>query len=264
MRHLLNTLYVTTQGAYLAREGETVDVRVEHETKLRVPIHTLGSIVCFGVIAASPPLMELCAERGVLLAFLTEHGRFMARVQGPVHGNVLLRREQYRRADGEASSAALAARMVLGKVANCRRVLLRAVSDHPGAAGATDLIEAAARLERQQQLLRQDQPLDTVRGLEGEAARHYFAVFDHLVTAQKEDFFFRERTRRPPLDNLNALLSFLYTLLAHDVEAACETVGLDPAAGFLHRDRPGRPGLALDLMEELRPFVADRLVLSLI
>ena len=264
MRHLLNTLYVTTQGAYLAREGETVDVRVEHETKLRVPIHTLGSIVCFGVVSASPPLMELCGERGVLLSFLSEQGRFLARVQGPAHGNVLLRREQYRRADDAGDSATLAAALVLGKVANCRRVLLRATSDRPDSLGATNLIEAAARLERQQQLLRQVQPLDTVRGIEGEAAHHYFAVFDHLLTAQKETFFFHGRSRRPPLDHVNALLSFLYTLLAHDVETACETVGLDPDVGFLHRDRPGRPGLALDLMEELRPVVADRLVLSLI
>jgi CRISPR-associated protein Cas1 len=264
MKHLLNTLFVTTQNAYLAREGETVAVCVEHETKLRVPIHTLGGIICFGQVSCSPPLMELCAERNVLISFLSLYGRFLARVQGAVSGNVLLRREQYRRADDETGSAAMAAKMVIGKVANCRRVLLRALNDHPESSGSQELEQAEKRLERQLEILRQPAPLDFVRGLEGEAAKHYFEVFDHLITAQKEDFFFRERSRRPPLDTINALLSFLYTLLAHDVEAALESVGLDPDVGFLHRDRPGRPGLALDMMEELRPVFADRLVLSLV
>lgn len=265
MKHLLNTLYVTTQGAYLAREGETVLVRVEGETKLQVPIHTLGSIVCFGQVSVSPPLMGLCAERGVAVSFLSEHGRFLARIQGPVSGNVLLRREQYRRADDPAeASSEIARTMVLAKIANCRTVLQRAARDRPGDESAGALLEAAERLAQHMKELEGPVPLDTVRGKEGEAARRYFGVFDHLITAQKEDFAFRERSRRPPLDNVNALLSFLYTLLVHDVAAALEGVGLDPAVGFLHRDRPGRPGLALDLMEELRPYLADRLALSLI
>ena len=264
MRHLLNTLYVTTQGAYLSREGETVLVRVEHENKLRVPIHTLGGIVCFGQVSCSPPLMGLCGERNVAISFLTEHGKFFARVQGPVSGNVLLRREQYRRADSEVVSARIAQSVVVAKIANCRTVLLRGIRDHAENTQVPALKAATVRLARLLDDLRQPAPLDTVRGLEGDAARTYFDVFDHLVTAQKEDFFFHERSRRPPLDNLNALLSFFYTLIVHDVRAALETVGLDPAVGYLHRDRPGRPSLALDLMEEFRPVLADRLALSLI
>jgi CRISPR-associated protein Cas1 len=255
---MLNTLFVTTEGAYLSREGETVLVRVEKETKLRVPIHTLGGIVCFGHVMCSPPLMGLCAENNVALSFLTEHGRFIARVQGPVSGNVLLRREQYRRADAPESSADIARALVAAKVANCRTVLLRAARERGDGPGRDALSNAAQRLARALDNLRDVALLDGVRGCEGDAARIYFDVFDHLITAHKEEFFFRERSRRPPLDNANALLSFLYTLLAHDVAAALEGVGLDPAVGFLHR------GLALDLMEEFRPFLADRLALSLI
>ncbi len=264
MKHLLNTLYVTTQGAYLCRDGETVSVRVEQETKLRVPIHTLGGIVCFGQVSCSPPLMELCGERDVHVSFLSENGRFMARVQGPVSGNVLLRREQYRRADDPKASADIARAIVTAKIANSRIVLLRALRDHPDNPHAADLQSAADRLLLVPGRLREGTPLDEIRGCEGDASRVYFEVFDHLVTAQKEDFFFHERSRRPPLDNLNALLSFLYTILSHDAESALVGVGLDPQVGFLHRDRPGRPGLALDLMEEFRPFLADRLALSLV
>lgn len=263
MRQLLNTLFVTTQGAYLAREGETVLVRADGEKKLQVPIHTLGGIVCFGQVSCSPPLMGLCAERQVSISFLTENGKFLARVQGPVSGNVLLRREQYRRADNEQQSASLAQAFVLAKVANSRIVLQRSVRDHSGNAAA-ETASAAAALSQALAQLRQPQPLDAIRGREGDAARTYFQVFGNLITAQQESFFFHERSRRPPLDNVNALLSFLYTLLAHDAASALETVGLDPAVGFLHRDRPGRPGLALDLMEEFRAFLADRLTLSLI
>jgi CRISPR-associated protein Cas1 len=264
MRHLLNTLYVTTQGAYLCREGETVLVRVDHEAKLRLPIHTLGGIVCFGQVSCSPPLMALCGERNVAISFLSEGGKFYARVQGPVSGNVLLRREQYRRADSESTSAEIARMIVVAKVANCRTVLQRGMRDHAENPQVRALQTAAVRLGRLLDDLRQPLTLETIRGLEGDAARTYFDVFDHLITAQKEDFFFRERSRRPPLDNLNALLSFFYTLLVHDVTAALETVGLDPAVGYLHRDRPGRPSLALDLMEEFRPVLADRLALSLV
>jgi len=262
MKRLLNTLYVTTQGAYLAQEGDTVLVRVERETKLRVPIHTLGGIVCFGQVSCSPPLMGLCAEHGVALSFLTEHGRFLARVQGPVSGNVLLRRTQYRQADDPEISASIARTIVAAKIANSRTALLRAARERN--AGVQELADAADHLGALLKSLKNPMPLDSVRGIEGDAARAYFAVFDHFITAQEEEFFFRERNRRPPLDNVNALLSFLYTLLTHDMSAAVETVGLDSAVGFLHRDRPGRPGLALDLIEELRPFFADRLALSLI
>ncbi|HBL28559.1 MAG TPA: subtype I-C CRISPR-associated endonuclease Cas1 [Acidobacteria bacterium] len=264
MKRLQNTLYVTTQGAYLAKEGEAVVVRVEKETKLHVPIHLLGSIVCFGQVAASPFLLGFCGERGVGVTFLSENGRFLCRVEGPVSGNILLRRAQYRRTEDPTASAVLARCVVAAKIANSRTVLLRALRDRPDAAGGETLRQAAAALAQHLAGLVDGVPLDGVRGLEGAAARAYFEAFDPLVTQQKDAFFFRERSRRPPLDNLNALLSFLYTLLCHDVEAALETVGLDPAAGFLHRDRPGRPSLALDLMEELRAFFADRLALSLI
>jgi CRISPR-associated protein Cas1 len=264
MKHLLNTLFVTTQNAYLTREGDTVLVRVEHETRLRVPIHTLGGIVCFGLVSASPPLMGLCGENNVALSFLSENGRFLARVQGPVNGNVLLRREQYRRADDPRAAADHARIAVSAKTANCRTVLLRALRDHPETPNSPALKNAADRLAHILRVLENAATLDEIRGHEGDAAREYFAVFDHLIVAQKDDFFFRERSRRPPLDNLNALLSFLYTLLAHDVTSALEAVGLDPAVGCLHRDRPGRPSLALDLMEEFRPFLPDRLALSLV
>lgn len=264
MKKLLNTLYITTQGTYLAREGETVLVRHEQENRLRVPIHTLAGIVCFGQVSCSPPLMGLCAENNVALSFLTEHGRFLARVQGPVNGNVLLRREQYRKSDEEPAAASIARAAVMAKVANCRTVVLRGARERTDGDGVSALDEAAGRLARVLTALEKADTVDAVRGFEGEAASVYFSVFDYLITVSKEAFFFRERNRRPPLDNINALLSFLYTLLVHDIEGALEAVGLDPAVGFLHRDRPGRPGLALDMMEELRPVLADRLTLSLV
>ncbi len=264
MRRHQNTLYVTTQGAYLAKDGEAVAVRIEKETRLHVPIHTLGSIVCFGQVSASPFLLGFCGERGVAVSFLTENGRFLARVEGPVSGNVLLRREQYRRADDDIASAAFARTVITAKIANSRTVILRALRDRPESAGSEALRAASVALSQHLSSLQEGVPLDALRGIEGAAARAYFGVFDHLITQQKEGFFFRERSRRPPLDNVNSLLGFLYTLLRHDLEAALESVGLDPAVGFLHRDRPGRASLALDLMEDLRTFLADRLALSLI
>jgi CRISPR-associated protein Cas1 len=264
MKKHLNTLFVTTQGAYLAKEGETIVVKVEREIRLRLPVHTIGGIVCFGNVSCSPFLMGFCAENGVGISFLTEHGRFLARVQGPVAGNVLLRREQYRRADDPQTSADVARAVLTGKIANSRTVLQRALRDHADKMAADQVSFAAKRLSNYLDLLNQDKPLDILRGFEGDAAHIYFSVFDHLIVVQKEAFSFQERNRRPPLDNVNALLSFIYTLLVHDIRSALETVGLDPAVGFLHRDRPGRPSLALDLMEEFRPFLADRLALSLI
>ena len=264
MKKLLNTLYVTTQGAYLAKEGETVVVKVNQEVRLRVPIHTIGGIVCFGNVSCSPFLMGFCGENGVGISFLTESGRFLARVHGPVSGNILLRREQYRRADDQSYSAKMATAFVVGKVANCRTVLQRVLRDHAQKTDEHALRRSVDDLSRSLESLSLNQTLDVVRGLEGDAAHTYFNVFDHLIVAQKERFSFQERNRRPPLDNVNCLLSFLYTLLVHDCRSALESVGLDPACGFLHRDRPGRPSLALDLMEEFRPFLADRLALSLI
>jgi CRISPR-associated protein Cas1 len=264
MKQFLNTLYVTTQGAWLAKDGEAVVVRVEQETKLRVPIHTLGAIVCFGQVSCSPFLMGMCGERGVALSFLSEHGRFLARVQGPVSGNVLLRREQYRWADREDRSATIAKAVVLAKIANCRTVVQRAVRERSGPDGVQQMDWAVRRLARLLDEVSSALTVDEIRGHEGDAARVYFSVFDSLITASKDEFFFQGRSRRPPLDNVNAILSFVYTLLTHDIAAALETVGLDPAVGYLHRDRPGRPSLALDLVEEMRPGIADRLLLSLI
>lgn len=264
MKRLANTLYVTTQGSYLAKEGDTVAVRLEGQVRLRVPIHNLEGIVCFGQVGASPALMGLCGQRGVTLSFLTERGRFLARVQGPVSGNVLLRRQQYRLADEREQRAILARSFVIGKLVNCRSVLLRGARDRPASQGTPGLREAATRLAAIGQRLEREGDLEAVRGLEGEAARAYFGAFDHLITADGEHFFFKQRSRRPPLDNMNALLSFLYVLVAHDVTSALEGVGLDPAVGFLHSDRPGRPSLALDMMEEMRPLLADRVALSLV
>jgi CRISPR-associated protein Cas1 len=208
--------------------------------------------------------MGFCAERDVAVSFLSEHGRFLARVQGPVSGNVLLRREQYRRADDMAMSARIARSVLTGKVANSRTVLRRALRDHPKKVDNRPLEDAAGKLGHSLENIQSGLPLDTLRGIEGESAHTYFSVFDHLIVSQKDGFSFRERNRRPPLDRVNCLLSFIYTLLMHDMRSALESVGLDPAVGFLHRDRPGRPGLALDMMEEFRPFLADRLTLSLI
>ncbi len=264
MKKLLNTLFVTTQGAYLHKDGETVAVKLNDETVLRLPVHTLGGIVCFGQVSCSPYLMGFCAESGVAISFLTENGRFLARVQGPVSGNVLLRREQYRRADDLQASSAIARAAVAGKIANCRTVLQRALRDHADKVDTEAIARASQALSSSVRRLQNDHTLEFVRGIEGDAANSYFGVFDHLITCQKDAFSFHERNRRPPLDNVNCLLSFLYTILMHDVRSALESVGLDPAVGFLHRDRPGRYGLALDIMEEFRPFLVDRLALSLI
>ena len=264
MKKHLNTLFVTTQGAYLSKEGETVAVKVDNEVVLRVPVHTLGGIVCFGQVSCSPFLMGFCADSGVAISFLTENGGFLAKVQGPVSGNVLLRREQYRRADDLKSSAEIAKAVLTGKIVNCRTVLSRALRDHSEKIDSEDMSRAVNKLSSALRRLPSESNMEIIRGIEGESANTYFGVFDRLITAQKEYFKFAERNRRPPLDNVNCLLSFLYTIVMHDVRSALETVGLDPAVGFLHRDRPGRYGLALDLMEEFRPFLADRLTLSLI
>jgi CRISP-associated protein Cas1 len=264
MKKHLNTLFVTTQGAYLAKDGETVTVKVEQEVRLRIPIHTIGGIVCFGNVSASPFLMGFCAENDVAMSFLSEYGRFLARVQGPVSGNVLLRKEQFRLSDDPMASAQIARSVLIGKLANCRTVLQRALRDHGDKIDQATMQRAIQMISAALKRLPNENDLNTIRGIEGDTARIYFDVFDHLIVAQKEDFMFNGRNRRPPLDNVNCLLSFLYSILVHDVRSALESVGLDPQVGFLHRDRPGRPGLALDMMEEFRPFFADRLALSLI
>lgn len=264
MKKLLNTMYVMTQDCYIGLDGETAAVRQDKTTRVKVPLHTLEGIVVFGQIGLSPALLHACAERDITVSFMSLNGRFQARVHGPISGNVLLRRTQYRFADDPIETAAIALGVVAAKIANCRAALLRATRDHPENDGVDELTAKADYLGRCLQTLQKPLSLNEIRGVEGDAGKAYFSVFDHLVVAQKEAFFFRERSRRPPLDNMNALLSYLYAILAHDACSALEGVGLDPQVGFLHRDRPGRPSLALDLMEEVRPILADRLALSLV
>ncbi len=264
MKRHLNTLFITTQGTYLSKEGECVRVRVEKETMARIPIHTLRGIVCFGQVSYSPWLLGHCAKHNVSISHLTEHGTFLASMRGPVSGNVLLRREQYRKADDENMSGQFARSFLAGKIANCRTVLQRGVRDHGDKVGCDDLRCAAKHLKASIQCLQHRDTVDSLRGIEGDAANTYFGVFNHLITSKEPCFCFAGRNRRPPLDPVNCLLSFAYTLLVHDIRSALECVGLDPAVGYLHKDRPGRPSLALDLMEEFRPFFADRLALTLI
>jgi CRISPR-associated protein Cas1 len=264
VRKLLNVLYITNPDAYLARDGENVVVRIDDEIKFRVPVHNLESIVCFGYPGASPALLGLCAERGIAVSFVTEHGKFLARVTGRVSGNVLLRRRQYRIADDAGELLKIAHNFIFGKIFNCRCVLQRFLRDHGQAEDTTAIEDKLNLLSFNLQDLENIHYIDELRGLKGDAARNYYVVFDWLILEQKEVFQFSGRSRRPPLDPMNAVLSFLYTLLAHDCAAALETVGLDPQVGFLHCERPGRPSLALDMMEELRPYLVDRLALSLI
>lgn len=264
MRKLLNTLYVSTQGSYLRKEGETVVVEQEQQKVLQLPLHTIGSIVCFGNVLCSPFLLGLCGERDITISFLTEYGKFLAEVRGPVRGNVLLRRQQYRIADNPVETRAIAANIVSAKLANSRVVLKRVQRDHGDRVDADALEIACKRLTRSIDTLQNASTSDEVRGVEGSSAAVYFDVFNQLIIDRSDHFVFKERSRRPPLDEVNALLSFVYTVLTHDIRSALETVGLDPAVGFLHRDRPGRPSLALDLVEEFRSVIADRLVLSLI
>jgi CRISPR-associated protein Cas1 len=262
MKRLLNTLFVSTQGAWLSQEGENIVVHLDRENSKHFPVHLFESVVCFGRVSATAPLMGFCARRGVHISFFSEHGRFLARVDGPVRGNVLLRRQQYRLADDEKAVSHIARSVLIGKIANSRAVLMRAARE--GGRENAELISAVKYLGGTVQDLEKTSSLDALRGKEGDAARCYFDVFNHLVLTQKEHFRFTDRNRRPPMDRINALLSFVYSLLAHDVTSALEGVGLDPAVGYLHRDRPGRPSLALDLMEEFRSWLADRVVLSLI
>lgn len=262
MRHHLNTLYVTTQGSYLRAERETLSVCVEDDEKIKIPLHLLEGIVCFGRVGISPYLMHRCAERGIGISLLSERGRFLARIVGPTSGNVLLRREQYRRTDDSLASAEIARGIVAAKIISSRSVLERALRDHPEAGGG-DIKKASSSLKSCLRRLKESLPLDVVRGIEGEAAKAYFGVFDILILTA-DGFIFEKRTRRPPTDPVNAVLSFVYTLLTHDVRSALEAVGLDPQVGYLHRERPGRPSLALDLVEEFRPYIADRLALTLV
>ncbi|MDJ1122921.1 type I-C CRISPR-associated endonuclease Cas1c [Olsenella sp. YH-ols2217] len=264
MRKLRNTLYVETEDAYLALEGENVVVKGSDQVIGRVPLHTLESIVSFSYRGASPALMGKCAQDGVTLAFFSPTGQFLARTTGETHGNVLLRREQYRRADCAEASTAVARAFIQGKVFNCRWLLERSVRDHGLRLDGERVATASARLQAALGRLESAPDVATVRAVEGNAASEYFGVFGELVLRNREFFSFGGRSRRPPLDSVNALLSFAYSLLATDCAGALEAAGLDCFVGFLHCDRAGRRSLALDLMEELRPVFVDRFVLTLI
>ena len=266
MKKHANTLFVSTEGCYISKRGDCLLVRKEGKTLLSLPIHTLEGVVCFGRVGISPFALGLCGERGVSVAFLTQSGRLLSRMSGPQNGNILLRRCQFQRAESPELTAIIAKSFVTGKISNARTVLLRFMRDHSEET-RDELVEQVVR--RLKVILHTlwrptNLTLDQIRGMEGDAAKVYFSVFDKMILSEKESFFFHDRSRRPPLDKVNALLSFVYSLLANDVRTACESTGLDPQMGFLHADRSGRPSLALDIMEELRPFLADRLVLSLI
>lgn len=255
---------MTNPDAYISKDGENVVVKINNVEAMRRPIHILEGIVCFNYVGISPKLMSLCMENNVSVSFLNEYGRFMARVTGKVKGNVLLRRTQYRYADNESEALNISRNFILGKIVNCRNVVNRAIRDHSSSISIDEMKVAVDKLNLSLENVKKAMDSDELRGIEGEAARTYFSIFNNLILHQKESFYFVERSRRPPRDNLNALLSYAYTLLTYEMESALETVGLDPYVGFLHTDRPGRVSLALDMIEELRPYMAERFVLSLI
>lgn len=263
MKKLLNTLYVTTEGAYLRKDGETVAVEIDGKVKARAPAHLLGQIVCFGKVAMSPAMMAFASGAGISVAWLGWSGKLLARVEGPQTGNVLLRRAQHE-ATKATNALPVARAVVAAKVANQRAVLRRHLRDNPDHPGAGAVDDAQRRLADASRYAIDAPDLDTLRGHEGEAGQAYWSIFSLLIRNGDATFAFAGRNRRPPRDAVNAILSFLYALLALDFRAACESHGLDPQMGFLHRDRPGRHSLALDLMEEMRGPLADRLCLSLI
>lgn len=259
-----NTLFVVTRKATVRRDHLTLKVLVERQTKLSVPIHQIDGLAAFGGVYVTPAAMALCAEHNVAVSFLSPSGRMMARVDAPASGNVLLRREQFRAADDPAKRAAISKAMVAGKIHNTRNLLLRSARESDNAEDQRELSAATRRLGNTIRMLGCAIDTDSARGYEGDAARTYFEGFGRLVRVNREEFTPNGRTRRPPLDRMNALLSFLYGLLRHDCAAGLQAAGLDPSVGFLHVDRPGRPGLALDLMEEFRPLVAERVALALV
>lgn len=264
MRKLLNTLYITRQRSYLSKEGDGIHLRDGEGQTHRIPLAMIEGVVCFGAVTVSPFLMGHCADNGVSMSFLTETGRFLARVEGRVSGNVLLRRAQHRASDDPATCRMLAVAMAQGKLANARMVLQRGARDQPNATQAEKLRTGVQAIGRCLRDITGAPNTDTLRGIEGAAGTAYFSAFDALLSIDDPKLRFDGRNRRPPRDAVNALLSFLYTLLAQDVAAALEGVGLDPQIGFLHTLRPGRASLALDMMEELRPIMADRLAISLL
>lgn len=264
MKKLLNVLYLLTSESYLYRQNETIAVKVGGEDKVRIPSHTIESIICMGNSTISTPFIGFCGEKGISLSFVSDYGRFLGRITGPVHGNVLLRKKQFESLSDKQFCSEIVKYILTGKIANSKNMLLRSAREHNDEGQAQTLVKAAEKLSNIALKLRQDDDVALLRGYEGIAANMYYDVFDLMIKVNKDDFYFRGRNRRPPTDNMNAVLSFLYMLLKNDVQSALESLGLDPAAGFLHTLRPGRPSLALDMMEELRAPLCDRLALSLI
>jgi CRISPR-associated protein Cas1 len=264
MRKLLNTLYITSPDVYLSLDGENIVILKDNSEVARVPLHNIEGIISFGYKGASPALMGACVRHNIGLTFMKPSGGFLARIVGEVKGNVTLRKAQYRISDSEYDSCIIAKNIITAKIFNSRWVIERALRDYPLRVDVEKLTIASKNLANSLKLISECKNLDQLRGIEGEAAVQYFSVLDELILQQKEAFSFRGRNKRPPLDNVNAMMSFVYTLLAHETAAALEAVGLDPYVGFLHRDRPGRISLALDIMEELRSVLADRFVISLI
>lgn len=261
---MLNTLFVTTEDAYLSLDGENVVIRQGESTLGRYPLHILEGILCFSYRGASPALMGKCAQLGINLAFLTPRGRFLARACGESHGNVLLRRTQYRIADDPDHSCLIARNFIFGKVSNSRHVIDRTRRDHALRIDVERFQAVSDQLKALLPPIMTETNLDSLRGLEGTAATQYFGIMDDMILQAKDSFYFHERNRRPPLDNMNAMLSFVYVVLGNECASALEMVGLDSYVGFLHRDRPGRTSLAQDLLEELRPCMADRFILTLV
>lgn len=264
MRKMMNTLYITSPDSYLSLDGETIIVKRGDLDDIRIPLHNIESVLAFGYTAASPALMGALAERNISLCFLTQNGRFLSRVIGESCGNIRLRKEQYRISDDESRSLEIAKQIISAKIHNSRWIIERATRDYPLRLDIERLKQISLYLQDMISQAQWAQNLEELRGIEGKSASSYFSVFNDLILQQKDRFYFRGRSRRPPLDNINAMLSFGYTLLANDAAAALESVGLDAYAGFLHRDRPGRISLALDLMEEFRGPMVERMVISLI
>lgn len=264
MKKLLNTLYIMNEKSYLTLDGENIVIKKEGKEVGRVPLHNLESIVCMSYVGASPALMGKCAKNNIGLSFVKPTGQFMARISGPSYGNILLRKQQYRLSDDQACARNYARNFIYGKLYNSRSVVKRAVRDYAMRLDCNKLNKVCEHITEQIENVKNASSIDEIRGYEGETAKEYFSVFNDLILQQKQEFIFEGRTRRPPLDAVNAMLSFCYALLENMCCSALELVGLDPYAGFMHTDRPGRHSLALDLMEELRAPLADRFVLTLI
>ena len=264
MKRHLNTLYITSPDAFIRKEGETFVVELDNKKALQAPVSTIENIVCFGFKPVTPALMAFCAENNIGISYLSRSGRFLARVYGEQKGNVLLRKEQYAMADSSERSLNIARNIIAAKIANSRNLLQRHVRNHGSDEACSSIEKCIQSLASNISRIERSPDLDGLRGYEGECASLYFDCFNAMITCQKEDFIFNGRSKRPPLDNVNALLSFVYMILVNDIRSALETTGLDTQVGFLHRIRPGRPSLALDIMEEFRAYIADRVVLNLV